>query len=342
MHRRRATSLCWLVVVVCLAPMYGDSRAPAKGGLSAADASARTITIVLSSGATPYRHAESGLRSALHQRGHKTRSALLKDLVNEVGLKASDTDAVVAVGTEAAVQLHADLRASALLTYCMVSDAEAAGLTYDRPAWGVSVNVPLASQFALISEALPKARCVGMLYRSDRATSRKLFMAAKGSMPAGWRLEGVAINMHESEAAAIGELLRRNVDVVWTAPDASVYRAATVRSLLLGAMRRGVPVFGFSRAFVRAGALLGVAIDPEEQGRHTAELTDRLLRRGPESEPKASEEGDPAPQRVHDPRFDLAVNLIVAEKLSIRLPETLVKRARYTFGPGAPDASRPR
>ena len=40
--------------------------------------------------------------------------------------------------------------------------------------------------------------------------------------------------------------------------DAAAYDAATVRSLLLASIRRKTPVFGYSPALVRAGALLGV------------------------------------------------------------------------------------
>jgi ABC-type uncharacterized transport system substrate-binding protein len=81
-------------------------------------------------------------------------------------------------------------------------------------------------------------------------------------------------------------------------------------------------VFGFSVPLVRAGALLGIGVEPADQGQQTAELTERLLKPLPATSP------DPTPKIV-DPRCQFAVNLLIAEKLGVPVPDTLAKRAKY-------------
>ncbi|MDY6912957.1 MAG: ABC transporter substrate binding protein [Planctomycetota bacterium] len=286
--------------------------------IPAAKASAARIAIVLSAEAKPYRQVEAELKARLKKLDHTTETFMLADVNRDLARFAGKTDAFLAVGTKAADWLHRNLRPDKPLTYCMVSDPRAAGLTKGRQTLGVSTSVPVKAQFQTIADALPGTKSLGMLYRSRTTKGTALLKQAKGALPRGWRLEAVDVDKHASVAKAIEALLARDVDIVWTAPDASLYKTATVRSLLLAAVRQKTPIFGFSPAFVRAGALLGVGVSPVDQGEQAATLTDRLL---------TKQAG--AGQAV--PKFEIAVNLIVAEKLSVSLPETFVKRARYVF-----------
>ena len=63
-------------------------------------------------------------------------------------------------------------------------------------------------------------------------------------LPEGWVLRAVDVQQFRSVAVAIGALMDHEVDLIWTAPDPAVYNSATVRSLLLSAVRESVPVFG--------------------------------------------------------------------------------------------------
>ena len=50
-----------------------------------------------------------------------------------------------------------------------------------------------------------------------------------------------------------------------------------MRTLLLAGIRKKIPVWGFSTAFVRAGALIGVGVEPRSQGAQAAEILVKLL-----------------------------------------------------------------
>ncbi|MCP4592750.1 MAG: hypothetical protein GY842_18600 [bacterium] len=303
--------------------------------LTARGALAEEITIALSSKAAPYVEAANELKNQLVGAGHTIRTVEIGKATKKSDLKGDSDAMFVAVGTPATTWLKANLPAQSPLVYCMTTDiekvAKTGAPTAKRKIAGVSTKVPLKVQFGLIAEALPRATTIGVLYRSDKSKSVSLLADVKANLREGWKLHAVAVDKHKSVAKAIDALLAGDVDVVWTAPDSSVYNVATVRSLLLTAIRSRTPVFGFSRGFVRAGALLGVGIKPAHQGRQAAALVELLLKSAGATSPSATSQ--PRSKQLYpDPEFQLAVNLIVARKLSLTLPKSLISRAVHVFG----------
>ena len=282
---------------------------------------ASEIVIVLSSEAAPYLKAQRVIEKHLASQGHITEVSLLKDIQDKIDDK---TKAVVAIGSKAATQLHNQIQPPVLLTYCMVAEPAKLGLTKDPPVHGISTDVPFEMQFKLISDALPEVRTVGMLYNSQTQEGRSFLEKVQASLPKGWQLKAIAIDeseKYETVSQAIEALFECQIDVVWTHPDSSIYTRATVRTLLLTALRKNVPVFGFSLGFVKAGALLGMAIDPDIQGKQVAELTVDLLQHQDTSKTGNDEKE----------KFEIALNMIVAEQLAVKFPEKLIKRAQHIF-----------
>jgi ABC-type uncharacterized transport system substrate-binding protein len=285
---------------------------------------AADILIVKASEAEPYTQAENELRQRLNDQHMVVRSMMLKDISqNGVQPSVGNADAVVAIGTSAARWLHEQLPASVKLAYCMVNNATEAGLLQGHGAGGVTTDVAIGAQMALIAEAMPHTRAVGALYRSDSPQSQSGIDALKGAMPTGWHVEAVAVNDYPSVAAAIDALTQKSIDVIWTSADQKLYDTASVRVLLLAALRRNIPVWGFSPAFVRAGALLGVGVNPRAQGDQAADLVLKLLAG---NAPVAAEAQAPR-------EYEIAVNLIVAQQLGIQIPDSLSSRATYVFRP---------
>ena len=281
------------------------------------------VIIVLSSDAAPYRTAEQALRQRCRRAGRDARTHLLSHIAEDglapAGIVSGAT--IVTVGTRAAVTMLARRPEGSSLTYCMVSDPAGAGLTDADRVAGVTTTVPLADQFALIEEALPRVRSLGVLYRREENRHQQLLQDVKDHLPEGWQVRPVAIDDHESISAAVDKLFDTKVDLIWTFPDRSIYERATVRYLLLTSLRRKIPVFGYSPQFVRGGALLGIGIQPADQGDQAAELVLAgeidTARAGP---------GQPVA-----PRFQIALNQIVAEAMSIKLPKELIENADQVF-----------
>ena len=116
-----------------------------------------------------------------------------------------------------------------------------------------------------------------MLYRSDVPEAGHGIDAIRKSLPPEWRLEAVAVNEHPFVAAAIDALTQKSVDAIWTTADQRIYDTASVRALLLAGIRAKIPVWGYSFPFVRAGALLGVGVEPRGQGVQAAEIVVKAL-----------------------------------------------------------------
>jgi ABC-type uncharacterized transport system substrate-binding protein len=280
--------------------------------------------IVKASDAEPYVQAEAALKSRLVESHHDIRSLGLKDVADKgIGAAIGQGDLVIAIGTPAARWLHKQLPASAKLVYCMVTNAEEAGLLQGAEAWGVTTEVAVSEQVKVIAEALPRAKTLGVLYRSDSPDGKRTLEGVKASMPAGWRIEAIAVNEYPSIAAAIDALTQKNIDLIWTTADQKVYDTAAVRALLLAGLRTKTPVWGFSPAFVRAGALLGVGVEPRSQGNQAADVALRILG-------GSCGAGDKA-QFARE--FQIAVNLIVAKQIGVEIPESLSRRAAYVFRP---------
>lgn len=280
------------------------------------------VVIVKSSDAGPYKQAEQALRDRLTAPDCNVRSVLVKDLAdNGISASISTSDTVVAIGTPAAAWLHNQLPGGVELVYCMVSNPLDAGLLKGPACWGVTTDVSISDQMKLIAEALPHARTVGVLYRSDTPTARQALQLLKDALPSKWNLLAVEVNDHTSVGEAIDTLTHSKADIIWTSADSKLYDGATVRELLLSAVRNGVPVWGFSPAFVRAGALIGGGVDPHTQGEQAADLVNQL-----------KDTKHAPPDKIQFARdYQIAVNLIVADQLGIELPDSLVRRAVYVF-----------
>jgi ABC-type uncharacterized transport system substrate-binding protein len=293
----------------------------------AGSASAREALIVLSSDAAPYRQAQAALQENLGRGGCATPCVLLKSLTGSGGGEAGYKDAavVIAVGTEAAAWLHGRLPGSIPLVYCLVADPEGAGLTSGAAVAGISAAVPVQKQVDLMAQALPDARTIGVLYDAADGRDRRLIGELRQALPEGWQVKAVDVGKSKGVAAAIDEMFGQGVDVVWTFADAELYSTATVRSLLLAGLHHKVPVFGFSPQFVRAGALLGVAVSPAAQGEQAAALALKQLHDFAASQPTSA---------VHEPeppRYQVAVNLIVREALAVDLPAALLEQCSIVF-----------
>lgn len=286
---------------------------------SAGEAGSKDVIVVLSSQAKPYKDAQTALTEQLGKQGMKSVNVQLSEFDSErlKELVAQKPAAFVGIGSDAAQALHVKVPAEIPVVYCLVTDPQGLGLDKGRVTQGITLDVPLKSQFGLIGQALPQARTLGMLYKSKTERGERLLKAVRETLPEGWRLEAVDLDAQESVAKALEALFKRKVDVVWTAPDSAVFDATTVRALLLGALREKVPVFGFSKPFVRSGALLGVGIEPQAQGAQAAQLLVQVL--GARIKPDV--------RLVEAPAFEVALNQVVAEQLSIKFSEELTRRA---------------
>jgi ABC-type uncharacterized transport system substrate-binding protein len=289
--------------------------------MQAVSASAADVVIVRTSDAEPYTQAEAALRKQLGDQ-YKIKSLLARE-ASDKGIEASigKPDVVVAIGTASARWLHKQLPADTKLMYCMVSNPYDATLLQGHACLGVTTDVPLADQLKLVADTLPHAHSVGFLYRSDAPEGKNALSDLQKAIPADWRIEAVAVNDYPSVSAAIDAMMQKSIDIAWTTADQKLYDSATVRTLLLAAVHSKIPVWGYSLGFVRAGALIGVGVEPADQGRQAGELITKAL-----AEPANFKTRAVAPDH-----FQIAVNKIVAEQIGIEIPDSVSHRAAFIY-----------
>ena len=230
-----------------------------------------SVVIVRSKEVEPFRQAESAFVASLPS-DINAQSWSLSEATPEALAKAAAQPATAffAIGSEASERVKSSIGTGNPLTCAMVSDPAAIGVFSSRATTVVSMDCPHAAQVAFISSALPKVRRIGVLYHGGTAKGKRAVEGMRIALPQGWTLEAIAVEKEASISDAIARMFSSDIDLVWTYPDSSLYEVATIKSILLESLRKNVPVFGFSPAFVRAGAIIGVGTTPADQGRQAA------------------------------------------------------------------------
>ncbi|MFC1572517.1 ABC transporter substrate-binding protein [Candidatus Eisenbacteria bacterium] len=311
-----------LHLVVPLMFAWGLCAVPAVLAAAAPD-----VLIVLSGNQKQYRLSSDGMKAQLDSHGIRWESVLLNEFVAESNnLSEHRAKTFVAVGAQAAIWLQEKLPTETPLAYCMVPSPDDLGLT-DRPrTYGVSTDVPIREQLEFIIAALPDINSIGLLYSSEEERSQALFGRLQDAIPTQWDLHAVCIDEYDSFAGALDALVDRRPDIIWTMADATVYDTARIRALLLHSLRAQIPVFGFSLPFVRAGAMLGIGVNPKALGTTCATMIEQVHQSGLEY--LTTHHGNAVPS-AHKPNtsFDTALNLYVAERFDLSIPRTVIDRA---------------
>jgi putative ABC transport system substrate-binding protein len=227
---------------------------------------------------------------------------------------------VVTLGSQATVWAQSAVRGTPLL-FGMVLDPQAQGIDPARaasPMTGVSMQIPLSSQFERLRQVLPNARRIGTVY--DVRNQALVNEAKREAGRYGLTLVGAPVE----NAAAVPEAFRTlagKVDALWAFPDTTVYTREAAQFILLFSFRNRLPLMGFSRGYVRAGALFALYADYKDVGRQLGELAEDILSGRPARE---------IPLGVPR-RHALAVNMRVAEALGAKVSAEVRASAEELF-----------
>lgn len=110
-----------------------------------------------------------------------------------------------------------------------------------------------------------------------------------------------------------------NSDVLLALPDPAIYNAKTIKSILLTTYRHRIPVIGFSKNFVHAGALAAIHSSTKQLGKQIAELI------------KKHYNNENIDKHLYPIYFDVITNKNVARSLGINIPDMklLAKKLQY-------------
>ncbi len=182
-----------------------------------------------------------------------------------------------------------------------------AGRTSGRQISAIYLDQPIARQFALARALLPDAQRVGLL--AGPALQREAGEIRRSARAAGFQADLEPADDEREAVLGIQRLVSSN-DLILAAYDSQVLTPSTAKWLLHLAYQKNLPVLGFSRTYLDAGAAAAVYSTPEQIGRQTAEAILQSLQ---------GDKGRLAPSAF--PRyFDVAVNRAVARTLGLDPP----------------------
>ncbi len=215
------------------------------------------------------------------------------------------SDLLVPIGihaTEAVLRLSRSTDILATLVPRASLRAEAMPAT--RRFGAVLLDQPLARQLLLVKVLLGPNQRIGSLLGpvSQSQASALQHVAQRLGLP----LVAAEVADEQALMPALNRLLGRS-DVLLALPDPLVFNRRNLRNILLSTYRQRIPVLGFSRATVRAGALAAVYSTPQQIGRQTGHILAELQRRPHGPLPAA------APPR----EFEVAINGQVARSFGL-------------------------
>ncbi len=279
--------------------------------LAAAPLHAADVGILLSDEAPLYRQLARDI-------GKRLRAAQ-PDLAIEVrvrnGVLAQGARLNIAIGTRAGAQMMAAGTETPLLV-TLIPRATFRELAQrltpkaTRRTSALYIDQPPRRSLALLEALLPPPRRVGVL-----VGPRSRHLVPELESAAGTQVIVQAANPAAPLIDQLERLLDRT-DSLLAVPDPELYNRETLKPILLTTFRYRQPLIGFSRAYVRAGALAAPYSAPGHLARDAAETALALLEPGARAVVRA-----PA-------YFDIALNRQVARSLGIRLPDIDDLRAR--------------
>lgn len=288
------------------------------------------VVVLKSSDLGPYDEALAGLRGYLDSRSNEHPAWVVeyqaggdveeaRKQVAEILRKSPSVVVTLgSVATEAAVAATKEVP----IVFAMVLNPVASGLVREmgptgRNLTGVAMDIPIRYQFESIQTICGrKVRRIGVLY--DEAETGQVVAEAR-TVAEGMNLEIVAERIERgADIPGAMDRIVHNADVLWMVADGRVYTEPTTEFVILETLRWRLPLFGISRPYVEAGALMALTCDYEGLGWQAGRLVARILDGTP---PGAIPiEG---PQVVHH-----VINPRTASKIGVEIPPDLLRRAQ--------------
>lgn len=303
----------WAVVGLVL------SLSPAT--LCVSESAAMDIAILQSSDIAAYREAIAGLKATGPIGAIYTEYDAQGDL--ELGkklarkLRASNASLVVAVGLKAALAAKAEI-VDVPIVYMMILDPLKHQLTAANMT-GTLLEVPVDRQLKIMRTFLPSLRHLGTLYDPAKTSSR-VKNAAEQAASFDFQLKGLPVESDKDVPQQLRTLLS-DVEALWLIPDSKVLTNESIGFILESALKRQIPVIGFSPEFTRLGALLSMSVNYGDVGRETGILAKRIL------DGERLSPFNPVPNE----RFKITVNLKTAKFLGITFSNELTSLIDETY-----------
>ncbi len=286
-------------------PVYSKLRAICLAGSllisGIANAEPLQLSIVLSEKEGPYLEFSAALRADLS-------NSDVKLYITDTTEPLPNAVLVIAVGMKAAHYV-AQSKTPKILNV-MIPKAGHQNLIREFPAWKNSplystiyLDQPVERQLSLIAAALPDRERIGLLF--DSPPPEEVYQLRSVASGYGFKLYEQEIksdNMFES----LQKVLKHS-DILLALPVPAVYNSSTLRNILVSTYQAGIPLVGFSSAYVKAGAICAVFSTPAQFSTQAATAIQIFIATGT------------LPPSQYPKYFEVEVNDRVASSLAIKI-----------------------
>ena len=249
------------------------------------------------------------------------------NMVNQINNQflSSNVDVIVPLGTPAA-QSAVNLTKTVPIVFGAITDPVAAKLadSMEKPGGnktGTTNRWPFDAQVSLIRKIKPDAKKIGILVNpGEENCVAGMKYIRKALDEAKLPFVEVSVSNTSEILTAVQSLVGKKVDVILVSPSNVVVSGAS--AIVNVAQENKILLVGGDKGTVQNGSLATYGYDNVEIGRTTADLVLRILREkiNPGDIPVAA-----------PPTTRLYINLSVATKTGVKVPEELVKAGNEIF-----------
>lgn len=232
-------------------------------------------------------------------------------------------DLILAIATPAA-QAVANATKDIPILVTAVTDPEVASLVASNDAPGGNVSgtsdlTPVKEQMKLLTQLIPDAETVGMLYSSSEINSKiQIDMATEAAKELGLTTINASVS-NSNEIQQVVQSLVGKVDAIYAPTDNLI--AAGMKTVSLVTEPNGIPVICGESGMVNSGGLATYGIDYYNLGKLTAAQAVKIL------EGTATTATMPI-EYLSDNELSISINSKVADTLGITIPDELKDKVK--------------
>jgi len=241
-----------------------------------------------------------------------TANTIAAKLVND------ENDLILAIATPSALAC-ANATKDIPILVTAVTDPAGSGLVASNDAPGGNVSgtsdlTPVDNQIELLTQLIPDAKHIAVLYCSSESNSKiQAEMAIAAAEAAGLTAEEATVSTSNDIQQVVQSLVGK-VDAIYAPTDNVI--AAGMATVAMVANDNGIPVICGEEGMVEEGGLATYGIDYYKLGRLTGEQAVKIIKG--EAETATMPIG-----YLADDQYALSINEEVAAKLGIETPDSL-------------------
>jgi len=233
------------------------------------------------------------------------RSKYYKD-INLQQINNTPTDLIITLGTLSSKQtLPTDIP----IIHSLIPENSLKDTSFHtNNSYAIYLDHPLNRQLNFLTLLLPSANKVGVL--TADFSSNKLTAIQEEIQKLNLSLYSRYINKGNNINRELNSLIEE-IDVLFAVPDPLIHNRENIPFLLLSTYRYSIPLIGFSKSYVNAGAVAAIYSTPSQIMQQIKELSQQLL-----YSPLLISKHYFAPKY-----FSIAINKSVINSLDIHIPD---------------------